>query len=121
VTESLDNYLLSRRESYLVELQRFIRIPSVSSQPHYREELDHCARFVADLLRSAGIEHVTLLETGGYPIVYGDWLHAPGRPTVLIYGHYDVQPPEPLEAWNSPPFEPVIKNGKLFGRGCQRQ
>jgi acetylornithine deacetylase/succinyl-diaminopimelate desuccinylase-like protein len=118
LTERLEIYFQSQRETHLAELQRFIAIPSISSQPAYKDSLIQCAHYTADLLHHAGMEHVTVLETGGHPIIYGDWLHAPESPTVLIYGHYDVQPPEPLEAWHHPPFEPIILDGKLYGRGA---
>lgn len=106
------------RESSLGELFEFLRIPSVSAQPAHAKDVERAAQFVADALRSAGVERVELVRTPGHPIVYGEWLHAPGAPTVLVYGHYDVQPPEPVELWSSPPFEPTIREGKLFARGA---
>ena len=110
---------LARREAGLVdELKDFVRIPSQSGEPKCAPDIRRAADWVAARLRSAGLEHVALLPTEGHPVVCGDWLHAPGAPTVLIYGHYDVQPPEPLALWQSPPYEPEIRDGKLFGRGA---
>jgi acetylornithine deacetylase/succinyl-diaminopimelate desuccinylase-like protein len=80
--------------------------------------VETAARFVADSLRRAGVEHVEVIPTAGHPLVYGDWLHAPGKPTVLCYGHYDVQPPDPLELWNQPPFDPVVISGNIYARGA---
>src|SRR5690606_27810305 len=76
------------------------------------------AEWVAARLQTAGIEGVQILPTGGHPVVYGEWLHAPGKPTIMIYGHFDVQPVDPLHLWDSPPFEPVIKDGRLYARGA---
>ena len=110
---------LARREAALVdELKELVRIPSQSGEPKCAPDVRRAADWVAGRLRRAGLEHVALLPTEGPPVVCGDWLHAPGAPTVLIYGHYDVQPPEPLALWHSPPYEPEIRDGRLFGRGA---
>lgn len=112
-------YIKANRERHLSELFDLLRIPSVSAQPaKHGKDTERCAQFVADAMRGAGLESVELLATPGNPVVYGEWLHAPGAPTVLVYGHYDVQPPEPLELWHSPPFEPTIRDGKIFARGA---
>ena len=79
--------------------------------------MDRAAVFVADALNSAGVENIEIIPTANHPLVYGDWLHAAGQPTVLLYGHYDVQPPDPLELWHTPPFEPTVRDGNLFARG----
>lgn len=105
------------RPRLLEELFAFLRIPSVSTLPEHRDDVRAAARFVADGLTIAGLENVEIIETEGHPLVYADWLHAPGMPTVLCYGHYDVQPPDPLELWKSPPFEPEIRDGNLYARG----
>lgn len=110
-------FIDSNQERFLEELFAFLRIPSISTLPEHRGDVRRAAEFVADSLRAAGLEHVELIETDGHPLVYADWLHAPGKPTVLCYGHYDVQPPDPLDLWNSPPFEPTIRDGSLFARG----
>ena len=102
----------------LDELKDLIRIPSVSTLPEHQADVVRCAQFVADALQKAGLEHVEIIPTAGHPLVYADWLHAPGQPTVLCYGHYDVQPPDPLELWISPPFEPTERNGNLYARGA---
>jgi acetylornithine deacetylase/succinyl-diaminopimelate desuccinylase-like protein len=110
---------LRLRESQLVEeLKEFVRIPSQSGDPACAPHIQRAAAWAADRLRRAGLEHVSVLPTGGHPAVYADWLHAPGAPTALIYGHFDVQPPEPLALWTSPPYEPEIRDGRLFGRGA---
>ena len=79
--------------------------------------MSRAAEFVADSMKTAGLENVEIIPTAKHPLVYGDWLHAPGKPTVLCYGHYDVQPPDPLELWNSPPFDPVVIDGNIYARG----
>lgn len=102
----------------LAELKEFIRFPTVSAQPNHANDLKHCAAWLAQHLRRIGLQHVTVIATARHPIVYADWLNAPGRPTVLIYGHYDVQPIEPLNEWRTPPFEPTIIGNDLFARGA---
>jgi acetylornithine deacetylase/succinyl-diaminopimelate desuccinylase-like protein len=103
---------------FLDELKSLLRIPSVSTLPQHQEDVRHAARFVADELRRIGMENVRLIETEGHPLVYADWLHAEGKSTALCYGHYDVQPPDPLDEWTSPPFEPEERNGNLYARGA---
>lgn len=115
---TLQTYLANERERHLAELMDFIRIPSVSASTEHKPDMIKAAEWLAEALRRAGLENVEVLPTAGHPVVYGDWLHAPGQPTALIYGHYDVQPADPLEQWNTPPFEPVIRDGKLYGRGA---
>ncbi len=92
--------------------------PSISTLPEHKEDVARAAQFVADKLKAAGLENVEIIETSKHPLVYADWLHAPGKPTVLCYGHYDVQPPDPLELWKSPPFEPSIRDGNIYARGA---
>ncbi len=99
-------------------LRRFVAIPSVSVDPAYAADMRRGAAFLADHMALCGLEHVAIQATDGHPVVTADWLHAPGRPTVLIYGHYDVQPPDPLEKWHSPPFEPTVRDGRLYARGA---
>jgi len=101
----------------LEELKEFLRIPSISTLPEHKADVARAAGFVAASLKKAGLENVEIIPTEGHPLVYGDWLHAPGKPTVLCYGHYDVQPPDPLELWRNPPFEPVLENGNIVARG----
>lgn len=106
------------RQSFLTELKEFVRIPSVSSQPKHAPEVKRCAEWLANHLRQIGMENVRVIKTPRHPIVYADWLHATARPTVLVYGHYDVQPVEPLNEWHTPPFEPTVRGGNLYGRGA---
>ncbi|MGH7395834.1 MAG: M20/M25/M40 family metallo-hydrolase, partial [Candidatus Methylomirabilales bacterium] len=115
--EAILRVIAADREAALEELKAFLRIPSVSGDPARRGEVRRAAAWVADRLRGLGCQ-VEVLETPGHPIVYGEWMGAPGRPTLLVYGHYDVQPPEPLELWTTPPFEPVLRDGKLYARGA---
>jgi len=117
VSQSTKAYVESHQDRLLEELKQFLRIPSVSTLPEHAGDVRRAAEFVADSLRSAGIENVEIIATEGHPLVYGDWLHAPRKPTVLCYGHYDVQPVDPIDEWVSPPFEPTIRNGNLYARG----
>jgi acetylornithine deacetylase/succinyl-diaminopimelate desuccinylase-like protein len=103
---------------FVAELGEFLRFPSVGGQPEHASDVRDCARWLAAMLRKIGLEHVRVVPTAGHPIVYADWLHAPAHPTLLIYGHYDVQPADPIAAWRSPPFEPVRRGENLFGRGA---
>jgi len=101
----------------LAELTEFLRIPSISTLPEHAPDIQKAAEFVASKMIAAGLENVEVIRTAGHPLVYGDWLHAPGKPTVLCYGHYDVQPPDPLEEWITPPFEPTLRDGNIYARG----
>ena len=117
--QSVATYLEANRDRHLEELLEFLRIPSVSTDPKHREDVHRCAQWVADHLSGIGLEGVEIHQTGGHPIVYAEHCKAgDDAPTILIYGHYDVQPPEPLEEWISPPFEPRIADGKIFARGA---
>lgn len=111
-------YARQQQERYLAELIDFLRIPSISTQPERREETAAAAQWLADGMKTAGLENVEVVPTQRHPLVYADWLHAPDAPTVLIYGHYDVQPAEPLELWDSPPFEPTVRDDFLYARGA---
>jgi acetylornithine deacetylase/succinyl-diaminopimelate desuccinylase-like protein len=106
------------QDRFLEELKALLRIPSVSTLPEHAADVRRAAEFVATELRRIGMEHVELIETAGHPLVYADWLHAAGKPTCLAYGHYDVQPPDPLDEWLSPPFEPDVRNGNIYARGA---
>jgi len=116
--EEIISYIKNNKQNYIEELKEFLRIPSISTLSENKDDLAHCAQFVSDNLKKIGLSRVEIFKTEGHPIVYGEWLGAPGKPTVLIYGHYDVQPVDPVELWNSPPFEPTLKNGKIFARGA---
>jgi acetylornithine deacetylase/succinyl-diaminopimelate desuccinylase-like protein len=117
MSEAIDRYVKENEPRFLEELKDFLRIPSISTLPENKEATHRAADFVVDHLLAAGLENVELIETERHPLVYADWLHAPGKPTVLCYGHFDVQPPDPLELWESPPFEPAERNGNLYARG----
>ena len=116
--DALTRYLEDHRDVFLENLKAVLRIPSVSAQPAHAADTRSCARHIATHLEAIGMPRVEVVETDGHPIVYAEWLGAPGRPTALVYGHYDVQPPDPLELWNTPPFEPTLRDGKLFARGA---
>src|ERR1700731_1830374 len=118
MSQATDTFVEQNQTRFLEELKDFLRIPSISTLPEYKPDVQRAAHFVADSLKRAGIENVEIISTSGNPLVYGDWLHAPGRPTVLCYGHYDVQPPDPLELWQSPPFEPDVREGNIYARGA---
>jgi acetylornithine deacetylase/succinyl-diaminopimelate desuccinylase-like protein len=111
------DFINVNRERYLDELKAFLAIPSISALPQHAGDVKRCAEWCADEMRRIGMQNVRLVETPGNPVVYGDWLGAPGAPTILFYGHYDVQPVDPLEPWESPPFEATIRDGEIFARG----
>jgi acetylornithine deacetylase/succinyl-diaminopimelate desuccinylase-like protein len=117
VPASTTAFVEQNKDRLLRELFSFLTIPSISTLPENKSDVDRAARFVADSLQNAGLENVEIIPTAKHPLVYADWLHAPGKPTVLCYGHYDVQPPDPLELWKSPPFEPVLRDGNIYARG----
>ena len=112
------SYLDVHQERFLAELLDFLRIPSISALPERAEDVARADQWVADRLTAAGVDDVEVLPTGGHPVVYGDWLHVPGKPTILIYGHFDVQPVDPLELWTHPPFEPTVVGDRVYARGA---
>jgi acetylornithine deacetylase/succinyl-diaminopimelate desuccinylase-like protein len=107
----------TQRPRHVQELLRLVRFPSVSAQPRHAPDVIRCGEAFAANLQRIGFENVQLLPTKRHPFVYGDWLHAPGGPTLIVYGHFDVQPAEPLARWRSPPFQPVVRDGNVLGRG----
>jgi acetylornithine deacetylase/succinyl-diaminopimelate desuccinylase-like protein len=111
-------YARQNHPRFLDELKALLRIPSISTLPEHKGDCRHAAELLAADLKKIGMENVRLIETAGHPLVYADWLHAAGKPTVLMYGHYDVQPPDPLDEWVSPPFEPTERNGNIYARGA---
>jgi acetylornithine deacetylase/succinyl-diaminopimelate desuccinylase-like protein len=116
---TIADHLTERKDEQLAGLAELVRFPSVSADTARAGDLRACAGWLGERLESIGLEHVRLLETDIHPVVYADWLHAgPDAPTALLYGHYDVQPADPLELWHSPPFEPVVRDGGLYGRGA---
>jgi acetylornithine deacetylase/succinyl-diaminopimelate desuccinylase-like protein len=116
--DPLTSYLEQNRERFVDDLKAALRIPSVSAKAEHRDDCARCARHLADHLAALGMTRVEVVPTAGHPVVYAEWLGAPDRPTALLYGHYDVQPPEPLELWTTPPFEPTLRDGKLYARGA---
>ncbi|MDP4845208.1 MAG: M20/M25/M40 family metallo-hydrolase, partial [Salibacteraceae bacterium] len=111
------NYIEDNKDRYIEELIELLKIPSVSADPAYKGDVKACASVVKQSLIDAGADLVEICETAGHPIVYGEKIIDASLPTVLVYGHYDVQPADPVELWHSPPFDPVIKDGKIYARG----
>ena len=112
------DYIQKNEGQFLDQVKTLLRIESISTIPAKRPDLLRAAEFEMAHFKEIGLENVKLLDTCGNPLVYGDWLHAPGKPTLLIYGHYDVQPTDPLDQWLSPPFEPTVRDGNLYARGA---
>ncbi|HCV43593.1 MAG TPA: dipeptidase, partial [Bacteroidetes bacterium] len=117
IMENVLSYVEQNKDRYLAELKELIAIPSVSTNKDDTRDIRRCAEWVANHMRTIGLNNVQIFPTPGHPVVYSEWLGAPGKPTVLLYGHYDVQPPEPLELWTSPPFEATIRGENLYARG----
>ena len=118
MSDAAIRHLASQRDAILRRLEALLRLPSVSTDPAYAGGMASAREFLMDRLRALGLDDVQLLDGGGQPAIYAAWQGAPGRPTILLYGHYDVQPPDPLELWHSPPFEPTIRDGRLYARGA---
>ncbi|UEG51595.1 dipeptidase [Mucilaginibacter daejeonensis] len=116
--ETIKQYIDANKQRLLDELFELLRFPSVSADPKYKGDVLNAADYVASKLRDAGADNVEVCQTVGYPIVYGEKIVDPSKPTVLVYGHYDVQPPDPLELWETPPFEPTVRDGKIYARGA---
>jgi acetylornithine deacetylase/succinyl-diaminopimelate desuccinylase-like protein len=116
--DALTEYLDRNRDRFVDDLKDALRIPSVSAKAENKADCARCARYIADHLKTIGMTRAEVVPTAGHPVVYAEWLGAPGQPTALLYGHYDVQPPEPMELWTTPPFEPVLRDGKLYARGA---
>ena len=114
---TLIEYIDARRDNHLDELKEFLRIPSVSAKSEHKPDIERAAAWVAEKMRAAGLENVAVTPTKMHPLVYGESLRAPGKPTILFYGHYDVQPAEPLDLWTTPAFDPAVRDGNLYGRG----
>jgi len=115
---SWEAFLNENQPRFIDELKQFLRFPSISSLPEHAEDVKQAAEWVAGRLRAADIENVQVLSTGGHPVVYGDWLHAPDKPVVMIYGHFDVQPVDPIDLWTNPPFDPIVKDNCIYARGA---
>ncbi len=112
------DFINTHRDRYIDELKEYLAIPSISALPQHQQDMRRCAEWTAEHMRRIGMENVRLVETPGHPVVYGDWLHADGAPTILFYGHYDVQPVDPLDLWETPPFEATVRDGELYARGA---
>jgi acetylornithine deacetylase/succinyl-diaminopimelate desuccinylase-like protein len=111
------DFINTNRDRYVEELKQYLAIPSISALPQHAGDVKRAAEWSADEMRRVGMQNVRLVDTPGYPVVYGDWLGAEGAPTILFYGHYDVQPVDPVELWDSPPFEATIRDGEIYARG----
>jgi acetylornithine deacetylase/succinyl-diaminopimelate desuccinylase-like protein len=115
---SVIDFINTHRDRYVEELKSYLAIPSISALPQHQQDVKRCAEWSADEMRRIGLQNVRLIETPGFPVVYGDWLGAEGAPTILFYGHYDVQPVDPLDLWESPPFEATVRDGEIYARGA---
>ncbi|HTJ28604.1 MAG TPA: dipeptidase [Candidatus Limnocylindria bacterium] len=116
--DALVAHVRANRDRYLAELKEWIAVPSISAQPAHAADVRRSAEHAVARMRGAGLTEAAVLETGGHPVAYGAWLGAPGKPTILIYGHHDVQPVDPVDLWTSAPFEAEVRDGKIFGRGA---
>ena len=112
------DFARNNQPRFLDELKTLLRIPSISTLDEHKSDVQKAAEFVAAELRRIGMDNVEIIPTKGHPLLYADWLHAPGKPTVLMYAHYDVQPPDPLDEWKTPPFEPTERNNNIYARGA---
>src|SRR4051812_263535 len=117
-TSAVIDFINLNRDHYIEELKAYLAIPSVSALPEHTADVRRCAEWTRNELERIGMESARLIETPGPPVVYAEWLGAPGAPTILFYGHYDVQPVDPLNLWESPPFEPTVRDGELYARGA---
>src|SRR5919206_5368223 len=107
------DYARSNHERYLAELKQFLSIPSISTLSEHKPDMQRAAEWLSNQLRKLSFQNIEIIPTEGHPVVYGEWLGAPGKPTVLVYGHYDVQPVDPLNEWISPPFEPTVRGDEI--------
>jgi acetylornithine deacetylase/succinyl-diaminopimelate desuccinylase-like protein len=112
------DFIHTNRDRYVSELKQYLAIPSISALPAHAADVRRCAEWTAEEMKRIGLGNVRLVETPGNPVVYGDWLHAPGAPTILFYGHYDVQPVDPLDLWTTPPFDATVRDGEIYARGA---
>ncbi|MBA3948581.1 MAG: dipeptidase [Acidobacteria bacterium] len=112
------DFINTNRDRYIHELTEYLAIPSISALPQHKDDVRTAAEWTRDELTRVGLEHARIEETPGHPIVYGEWLHAEGAPTILFYGHYDVQPVDPLDLWETPPFQATVRDGEIYARGA---
>jgi acetylornithine deacetylase/succinyl-diaminopimelate desuccinylase-like protein len=115
--DAVNQYLEGHRAAFEDDLKALLRIPSVSAQTTHHADTRRAAEFVADQFRRVGLQ-TEIMATAGHPVVLAEWSGTPGKPTALVYGHYDVQPPDPLDQWVTGPFEPTVRNGNLYARGA---
>jgi acetylornithine deacetylase/succinyl-diaminopimelate desuccinylase-like protein len=115
---SVIDFINTHRDRYVEELKAYLAIPSISALPQHQADVKRCAQWTSEEMSRIGMQNVRLIETPGFPVVYGDWLGAQGAPTILFYGHYDVQPVDPIELWESPPFEATVRDGEIYARGA---
>src|SRR5438445_12231856 len=118
IMTQLKTYISDNENRFIEDLKGWLLIPSISTLPEHAADIHQAPEYAADQLRRVGFERVEIIPTQGHPLVYGEWLKAPGKPTLLIYGHYDVQPVDPVNLWESPPFEPTIRGDNLYCRGA---
>ena len=118
MNDAIIDHIHMNRDRFVEELKTYLAIPSVSALPEHAEDVRRCAEWTAEEMQRIGLENVRLIDTPGNPVVYGDWLGAADAPTILFYGHYDVQPVDPLDLWTTPPFEATVRNGELYARGA---
>lgn len=118
MVSQVSQYIRDNRQQHLDQLIEFLRIPSISALSDHKADVRKAAEWMVESLKEAGLSTVQLMETPGHPVVYGEWSHPENTHTILVYGHYDVQPVDPVELWDSPPFEPVIHDEKLYARGA---
>jgi acetylornithine deacetylase/succinyl-diaminopimelate desuccinylase-like protein len=116
-TTAWSGYLDDNQPAFVDQLRELVRIPSISALPEHAGDVARAAEWVASRLRAAGVEGVRVMPSGGHPAVVGEWLHAPGKPTITLYGHFDVQPVDPLALWTDPPFDAAMRDGRVYGRG----
>ncbi|MCL4217644.1 MAG: M20/M25/M40 family metallo-hydrolase, partial [Candidatus Hydrogenedentes bacterium] len=112
------SYARASHDRFLADYKELLAIPSVSTLPEHKGDIERTAAWLADHLKRLGLNEVAIVPTAGHPVVYAEWLGAPGKPTVLVYGHYDVQPVDPIDEWESPPFEPTVRGDNIFARGA---
>ncbi|GEO26052.1 peptidase M20 [Alicyclobacillus acidoterrestris] len=116
--DAIERHLRDKREEHLAQLKSLLSIQSISALSEHKQDIRRAAQFLKEALTDAGFQNAQLMETAGHPVVYGEWLGKPGKPTVLVYGHYDVQPVDPLHLWQTPPFEPDIRDNQIYARGA---
>src|SRR3954464_4662607 len=114
---SVVDFIQVNRDRYVDELKQYLAIPSISALPQHAADVRRAAEWTGEAMKTAGLQNVRLIQTPGNPVVYGEWLGAPGKPTILYYGHYDVQPVDPLDLWTTPPFEATVRDGEIYARG----